>query len=29
MASGELDDFEAEFMGRWNAHGGRLVPTAR
>ena len=29
MANGELDDFEAEFMGRWNAHGGRLVPTAR
>lgn len=24
MRSGELDAFEEEFMGRWNAHGGRL-----
>lgn len=25
MRSGELDDLEAEFMGRWNARGGRLL----
>ena len=25
MRSGDLDAFEAEFMGRWNANGGRLA----
>ena len=25
MCSGDLDAFETEFMGRWNANGGRLA----
>ncbi|AZZ41905.1 tRNA guanosine(34) transglycosylase Tgt [Acidipropionibacterium jensenii] len=29
MASGQLDDLETEFMGRWNAHGGRLPAPRR
>lgn len=28
MRAGELDALETEFMGRWNAHGGRLAPAA-
>lgn len=29
MRGGDLDALEAEFMGRWNAHGGRLVRRAQ